>query len=165
MTATPLALSELQTAVEALGFELVDARVGGPAGRKLVRLRIDVAGGGRPGHGVTTGDCERVSRALETALEGAGAVGPAWQLEVSSPGIERPVRFPAHWRRYVGRDVRLKATGLPGGTVARIVAIPDDEHVTLAHGATSVTLPFEAIREATLVVDWSRYGNTEAGDS
>jgi ribosome maturation factor RimP len=79
---------------------------------------------------------------------------------VSSPGIERPVRFVDHWRRYVGRDVRLKAKGLAGTVTARIVAVPDEEQVTVAVGPEHHTLPLAAIKRATLVVDWSTIGGT-----
>jgi ribosome maturation factor RimP len=158
----PLALAP---AIAALGFELVDVRIAGTPARRVVRIRIDVPGGGRPGHGVTTDDCRRVSRELEAQLEAAGAVAAQWELEVSSPGIERPVRFAEHWRRYVGRSVRLKAEGVRGKATATIVAVPDDGHVALDLDGTTVTLPLEAIREATLVVDWSTIGKREVGES
>ncbi len=154
----------LRPTIAALGFELVDVRVGGSTSRRVVRIRIDVPGGGQPGHGVTSSDCQRVSRALEEALEAAGAVGPQWELEVSSPGIERPVRFLEHWQRYVGREIRLKAMGVPGVRTARIMAVPDAAHVTLDMGGETATLALEAIKEATLVHDWSRQGNREAGE-
>lgn len=153
MTPPQLMPDGLRALIEPLGYELVDVRLGGTAARRLVQVRIDVPGGGRPGHGIGSGDCERVSRALERALEEAGAVGPSWTLEVSSPGIERPVRFVEHWRRYVGRRVRLKATGLTGKREATIVAVPDETHVTLTIGADETTLPLDAIRDATLVAD------------
>ncbi len=83
-------------------------------------------------------------------------------LEVSSPGIERPVVFPEHWRRYAGRDVRLRAGALPGRPVARIVALPDDGRVTLALAdGREVTIPLAEIREATLVVDWKTLGKRQ----
>lgn len=155
----------IEPMVEALGFELVDLRVAGSAARRVVRVRIDVPGGGRPGHGVTTDDCRRVSRELESRLAAAGAVATQWELEVSSPGIERPVRFASHWRRYVGREVRLKAVGLRGKARATIVAVPDDAHVALEMEGAVVTIALEAIQDATLVVDWSTYGKREAGES
>jgi ribosome maturation factor RimP len=127
----PLSVESLQSAVTALGFELV-----------------------------TTDDCRRVSRALEERLDTSGVVGSRYVLEVSSPGIERPVRFAEHWRRYVGRDVRIKAKGLSGTVTARIVAVPDEEQVTVAVGPEHHTLPFAAIKRATLVVDWSTLGGT-----
>jgi ribosome maturation factor RimP len=156
----PLSVESLQSAVTALGFELVDVELVGPAARQEVRLRIDRPGGAAPGGGVTTDDCRRVSRALEERLDTSGVVGSRYVLEVSSPGIERPVRFAEHWRRYVGRDVRIKAKGLSGTVTARIVAVPDEEQVTVAVGPEHHTLPFAAIKRATLVVDWSTLGGT-----
>lgn len=164
MTPPLLTTDVLRETIAGLGFELVDVRVGGSTSKRVIRIRMDVPGGGRPGHGVTSSDCQHVSRTLEAALEAAGAVGPQWELEVSSPGIERPVRFPEHWQRYVGREVRLKAMGVPGVRKARIVAVPDAAHVTLDMGGETATLALEAIREATLVHDWSRQGNREAGE-
>ncbi len=165
MTTTDLSPEALRAAVDDLGFELVDVRVAGSASGRIVRLRIDVPGGGRRGHGITSSDCELVSRALEQRLQAAGVVGPAWTLEVSSPGVERPIRFVEHWRRYVGRSIRIKAAGVAGRATARIVAVPDEVHVMLELGGATVTLPLDAIREATLVVDWSIAGNREAGES
>lgn len=154
---TPDQLREL---VASLGFELVDAQVGGTAAKQVVRLRIDVPGGSQPGHGITSGDCARVSRALAAA----GSIGSPSLLEVSSPGIERPVRYPEHWQRYQGREVRLKARGIPGARIARILAVPDARHVTLDVGGETMTLALETIKEATLVVDWPRQGNQAAGE-
>jgi ribosome maturation factor RimP len=77
-------------------------------------------------------------------------------IEVSSPGIERPLRWPEHWRRFIGARVRLRSPVLPGRPVAVIRAVPDDDHVTLAiEGQGERTLAFDQIRQATLVVDWS----------
>jgi ribosome maturation factor RimP len=158
----PTALAPI---LESLGYELVDVRVTGTPKRQAVQIRMDVPGGGQPGHGVTSDDCRRVSRELEARLEAAGAVAAQWVLEVSSPGIERPVRFVSHWRRYVGHDVRLKAVGVKGKPKATIVAVPDDTHVALQIDGTVETLPLEAIREATLIVDWSTYRKREAGEA
>lgn len=165
MTPPLLHPEPLRELVAGLGYELVDLRVGGSASRRTVRLRIDVPGGGGPGRGVTSEDCQRVSRALEEQLEAAGAVGPQWELEVSSPGIERPIRFAQHWQRYTGRDVRFKAAGHRGARTARIVAMPDAEHVELKDGEETFTLALDQIKEATLVVDWSKLGNQAAGES
>lgn len=158
MTVDPLSVEALQAAVTTLGFELVDVELVGPATHREVRLRIDRPGGAAPGEGVTTDDCRRVSRALEERLDASGVVGSRYALEVSSPGIERPVRFAEHWRRYVGRDVRLKAKGLAGTVTARILAVPDEEQVTVAVGPEHHTLSLAAIKRATLVVDWSTVG-------
>jgi ribosome maturation factor RimP len=79
-------------------------------------------------------------------------VGPRYVLEVSSPGIERPLRWPEHWRRFVGQRARVRAGRLGGRRQVEIVAVPDDEHVTLRdEGGAEVTLPLDEIRDATLM--------------
>lgn len=148
---SPELLESIRASVEDLGFELVDFRHGGPTQRPQLQLRIDRPGSS-PGHGVTAEDCVRASRAVERALEARGLVGSRYVLQVSSPGIDRPVRFPEHWRRYRGRQVRLLKSPLPGKPRAEILAVPDDQHVRLrlADGEER-ELALAEIREATLV--------------
>jgi ribosome maturation factor RimP len=136
--------------VAELGFELVDFRKVGPPQNPLIQVRIDRPDS-RPGAGVTAGDCTLVSRALERWLDGTAGVGLRYGLTVSSPGFDRPVRFPAHWRRFVGRTVRLRAAGLAGRPRAEIVAVPDDAHVELRlpDGVTQI-VALDRISEATL---------------
>jgi ribosome maturation factor RimP len=116
-----------RTRLEALGFDLADLRIGGTPNRPLVQVRIDC-----PPRNVTVEDCSRVSRALEQWLDadGGGPLGNRYVLEVSSPGIDRPVRWHRHWARFVGRDVNVKLAGL-GRVRARIVAVPSENTVLL----------------------------------
>ena len=65
-------------------------------------------------------------------------MGQRYLLTVSSPGLERPVRFPEHWRQYLGRTVRLTARGVSGHPRAVIVGVP---------GETRVRLRFESGQE------------------
>jgi ribosome maturation factor RimP len=123
-------LEAVRRIVADLGFELVEFRMSGPPQRPAIQVRIDRPDS-RPGHGVTAEDCARASRALERMLEAPEGVGDRYMLQVSSPGIERPVRFPEHWRRYVGRVVRVTARTLKGHPRAVIVDLPDDGHVRL----------------------------------
>src|SRR5205085_1833351 len=114
--------------LEALGFDLADVRIGGTPNRPLVQVRIDC-----PPRNITVEDCSRVSRALEQWLDADGGTGPLghrYVLEVSSPGIDRPVRWHRHWARFVGRDVNVKLAGL-GRVRARIVAVPSEDSVVL----------------------------------
>ena len=119
-----------RTRLEALGFDLADLRIGGTPNRPLVQVRIDTP---PPSYrGVTVDDCAAASRALEAWLdEGAGGpLGNRYVLEVSSPGIDRPVRWQRHWTRFVGRDVNVRLAGL-GRVKARIIAVPTAETVVL----------------------------------
>lgn len=146
----------LRDEVARLGFDLVEARIGGTPRRRSVRLRIDRPDS-RPGAGVTSEDCTEVSRALLQWFEESLAAETIDSLEVSSPGLERPVVFPEHWRRFVGERVRLRSKLLPGRPEAVILSVPDEGYVTLAvEGQGERTIALADIAEATLVVDWTR---------
>ena len=149
--------------VEGLGFDLADLRRTGTLERPILQLRVDRPDSS-PGHGVTAEDCAAISRSLERFLETRGLVGPRYVLEVSSPGIERPLRWPEHWRRFVGHRARLRAAGLAGRPTVEILAVPDDSHVVvrLPDGAEQ-TLELEQIREARLAVDWEAELRQQSG--
>jgi ribosome maturation factor RimP len=141
-----------------LGFELADLRRTGTLERPILQVRVDRPDS-RPGQGVTADDCAGISRSLERFLETRALVGPRYVLEVSSPGLERPLRWVEHWRRFVGQRTRVRAEGLGGRQVGEILAVPDDEHVTLRlEDGREVTLALDQIREANLVVDWAVIG-------
>src|SRR2546425_6804009 len=77
--------------LEALGLELADLRIGGTPHRPLVQVRIEWPPG-EPPRRVTVDDCAMASRALEAWLDAGGPLGSRYALEVSSPGLERPLR-------------------------------------------------------------------------
>jgi ribosome maturation factor RimP len=160
MDAEPL-LEAVRRIVAGLGFELIEFRLTGPPQRPAIQLRIDRPDS-RPGHGVTAQDCARASRAVERMLDASGSMGPQYSLQVSSPGLERPVRFPEHWRRYVGRVVRLTAKNLKGHPRAVIMGLPDAEHVhvRLPDGAETV-VALADIKEALLEQDSVAEGRHE----
>jgi len=92
--AAPLAAQE--------GLELVDVEFGGPGGRQTLRLFIDKEGG------VSLDDCTSVSRAVSAALDVEDPIDGAYDLEVSSPGLDRPLRTPEHFQKYAGERVKVK---------------------------------------------------------
>ena len=148
-------LAPIRDHLAGLGFELVDLRRTGTLERPILQVRVDRPDS-RPGQGVTADDCAGISRSLERFLESRAMVGPRYVLEVSSPGLERPLRWPEHWRRFVGQRARLKAESLPGRPQVEIVAVPDDEHVVVRlPDGSETTLALASIREAHLVVDWA----------
>ncbi len=90
----------LEPAVAAMGMDLEDVRITSAGRRRLLRVIVDADGG------VSLDDIERVSRELLATLDRAAAMGEApYTLEVSSPGVDRPLTEPKHWRRAVGRLV------------------------------------------------------------
>ena len=155
------ARSRFVTTSPASGFELVDLRrtgtlaaphpagTGGPPGQPT-----------RPGH---HGRRLRGDQPVPRAIPGIQRrmVGPRYVLEVSSPGIERPLRWPEHWRRFVGRRARVRARPLGRRRVVEIVAVPDDEHVTAPASTTGeeVTLGLDDDQRARR---WSRWTGAAA---
>jgi ribosome maturation factor RimP len=100
---------ELGSRVEALGYEFVELERAGSRGRPILRVRIDVPGSS-PGHGVSVEDCSRVSRALESFLDAGADLSERYVLEVSSPGIERPLVRRRDFERFTGREIALKVS-------------------------------------------------------
>ncbi len=108
-------ISLIEPAVIAAGYELVDVRFVSEQGGWVLRvyvahppadpsvLAID-AGVGRP---IDIGDCERLSRELSTVLDVSDPITQAYSLEVSSPGIDRPLRTAGHFARYQGAEIKL----------------------------------------------------------
>lgn len=99
------ARSAVEATVSGLGYDLVDLE---RAGRGLLRVTIDRRPGqtyAEPGEGVTVGDCEQVTRQLQYALEVDGV--DYARLEVSSPGLDRPLRSTADFERFAGQLVAV----------------------------------------------------------
>ena len=110
---------ELEARVEELGFEVVELERTGSKARPLLRLRIDKPDS-EPGRGVTVDDCARVSRALEAYLDEGVVAGGRYTLEVSSPGVERPLVRDRDFVRFAGQRVAVKGYGPLRGKEKRL---------------------------------------------
>jgi ribosome maturation factor RimP len=127
-------LGEAEPEVEVLLAEVV--------GGKLVRLFID-----HP-DGVTLDLCERVTGHLASVRE-------KYALEVSSPGIERPLSKPEHFRRYVGRRARVRTRGAHNGHrsfTGELLGATDDE-ITVAADTGVVSITYADIHRSNLLGD------------
>lgn len=92
----------IEPVVRSLDLDLEDVRVTTVGRRKLVKVVVD------GDDGVNLDVVADVSRAVGEAIDAANAMGDAdWILEVTSPGVERPLTLPRHWRRAVGRNVKI----------------------------------------------------------
>ncbi|HEU4683688.1 MAG TPA: ribosome maturation factor RimP [Nitrospira sp.] len=137
-----------------LGLELVDVLCVGQGPRTIVRVFID-----KPG-GVTLNDCERAHLALGPALDIADPFPHAYTLEVSSPGLDRPLRRVQDYRRALGKRVSLKLRQSVAGQWRLVGTLMEvtDRNVTVAvtdpPPERTVGVELEAITEAKLVVSW-----------
>ncbi len=148
-------ITEARRRIAELGYELVDLRRRGSQRRPLLQVRVDRQDS-TPDRGITHQDCTLVSRALEEWFDTEGVLGERYVLEVSSPGIERPVRWPEHWSRFRGHDVNVKLAGR-GRVRATIVDTSDDGStlvLRVAGADEDITVPLHEARDATLAFDW-----------
>ncbi len=101
-------------------MELVELRFGGSKGRPVLDVRVDRLDREK----VKVGDCQQASRAIEARLDADPSLIPSrYVLEVSSPGMERPLRKAAEWERFVGRLASVNAPVLGGRQELEIVAV------------------------------------------
>ena len=116
--------SMIATACEAGNVSLVEADLFQAGKRKMLRLFVD-----KP-EGVTIGDCTKVSRTLSAALDlDPDVIEGAFTLEVSSPGLDRPLKSEADFLRNVGRRLRItRSTGKP---VTGVLKSVDNECLTV----------------------------------
>jgi ribosome maturation factor RimP len=94
----------LEPVAAGLGYELIEIEFSSAGRNSIVRVYIDRTDGA----GVGLDDCERVSRAIGAVLEAEDPIGHEYQLEVSSPGFDRPLRTAAHFARYAGSEARIE---------------------------------------------------------
>ncbi len=92
----------LSPALEHLGYTLIEREIVHEAGRFVLRLYIDKEGG------VTIDDCERASHGVEDLIEVEELIPSSYSLEVSSPGINRPLRRRDDFQRFSGSKIKLR---------------------------------------------------------
>jgi ribosome maturation factor RimP len=162
MRGVPEIEAELERRVESLGFELVEVRWGGSGRRPVLKLRIDRPDS-IPGEGVTVDDCAGVSRAVEGWLDEHEQISEEYVLEVSSPGVDRPLVRQRDFDRFRGERVAVsgkevligRATRLEGELIGLTEVGTGREAVLLrlADGE-EVRVPRSEIRKAHLVYTW-----------
>lgn len=141
-------------------YDLVELHRGGSRGRPVLEVRIER----RDGEAIKVDDCARVSRLLEARLEEEQLVPERYVLQVSSPGVERPVRTAAEWRRFVGRVASVNSPVLGGRVEVQIVGVEGEDGTEVAvlehpkQGTIRVALT--DVTDARLVFRW----NTGTGD-
>ena len=144
----------IEPVIEQLGYRLVRVRVSGAEGC-TVQIMAE-----RPDGTMTVEDCEAVSRALSPVLDVADPIEQAYRLEISSPGIDRPLVRRSDFERYAGHLAKIETTipfegrkrfrGMLAGTEGDAVRIRRDD---AGEGEPEeVVLPIEEMREAKLVL-------------
>ncbi len=152
----------LAPTVEALGLELLGIEYLPQPGGALVRLYIDAnAADVAEGKGVGIEECESVSREVSAQLDVEDPITGNYTLEVSSPGVERPLFTPAHFARFVGENAKVGLKLPQDGRrrfTGRIISVDGDTLVFEVEGAGDFEVRHENIDKAKLAPDWAALG-------
>ena len=138
------------------GFDLIEVQFGREHSGTVLRLFIDTSEGS--GGSVTHEDCERVSRDVSAALDVADNIPHAYQLEVSSPGLDRPLRRERDFARFVGESARIRLNdGVEGRrNFSGTLRSAKNGRVEIACDGRSHEFPIDDIARANLIPDWDR---------
>ncbi len=141
--------------IEQAGFEFVELATTREHGRKVLRVVVD-----RPG-GVDLDALSQLSATVSRHLDQEGYEDGPYGLEVSSPGIERPLKRPEHFARSVGEQVKVKTTAPMAGsrTHTGTLVSADEDAIVIATtdgdgGTGDLRVPYADIVSARTVVDW-----------
>lgn len=148
----------IQPAVTAAGMDVESVRVSVVGKRRQLRIVVD------SDRGVSLDDAADISRQISALLDASDAMGEVpYTLEVSSPGLDRPLTEPRHWRRAARRLVKVKVSG-EGSVVGRVLAA-DDDGVTLDVDGSKRGLGYGALGPGTIQVEFGRLPDAdERGD-
>lgn len=159
----PDLLAEVEARLERMGFELVEGGWVGSPRRPIFRIRMDLPDSVPGKGGVNIDQCAAVSRELEPWLDAHPEVPERYVLEVSSPGVERPLTREADFHRFAGERVAVKGDGPLAGRARRLegvlLGLEEGEagsrriRLKLDNG-DEVTIPREEISRAHLVYSW-----------
>ncbi len=136
--------------LEPLGIELVDVEYVKELGHYYLRAFIDKEGG------ITINDCEAVSRALDEELEKVDPVQEAYILEVSSPGLDRPLKKDKDYERSIGKDVEFKLYKAIDGNKEFVGTLKayDEETATITINGEDLTFERKAIALIRLYIEF-----------
>lgn len=151
----------IEERVAALGYEFVELERAGSKARPILRVRVDTPGS-EPGAGVSVDDCTRVSRALEEFLDEDPDLSDRYVLEVSSPGVERPLIRAADYERFAGREIAVKleqklddGTKRLEGELLGLQVQDGTERIRLRReDGSEVDIPRDNVARAHLIFRW-----------
>lgn len=133
-------------ALEAGGVELVDLVIQNQGKKKLLQFFVDKVGG------VTLDDCGELTDKIDSVLEMENLIDGAYILEVSSPGVQRVLKKPSHFKQFLTQRVKivLKVPLDGRGFFTGVIASADDEGFTLDDGTNQYRFAYDNIKKANL---------------
>jgi ribosome maturation factor RimP len=139
-------LAPVEQAVESHGAHLIDLNVRGDRGRPVIEVYVDNEAG------VTSDLCAEISRSVMQSIETGGMILGPFRLDVSSPGIDRPLRFSWQYTKHMGRPVAVVTRS--GGTIDGTLDASDATAVTVTTKAGSQQVLHGDIVELRVKAPW-----------
>lgn len=142
----------LEPVIGSLGYELLLLEYSPSPKNAMLRLYIDAPAG------ITVEDCERVSREVAGVMDVEDPIRSAYRLEVSSPGLDRPLVKPAHFQRFVGQQAKVQLMAPLNGRrrfIGAIVSV-DADVVRIETKEGIAEIPLAEIDRARLVPDYDQ---------
>jgi ribosome maturation factor RimP len=150
-------LRTLEPVVAARGFDLEEVVVTPAGKRRVLRVVVDKDGG------VDLDDIAGVSTSVSATLDESNAMGAVpYVLEVTSPGVDRPLTLPRHWRRATERLVRVAITGV-GERTGRVVSA-DDDGVVLDIDGTEQQVRWADLGSGRVQIEFNRKTRPDSAD-
>ena len=143
-------VSLVEPAIEDEGYQLVDATYRREPVGWVLRAYVDREGG------ITVGECARISRRIGDLIEAKNLIGQSYTLEVSSPGLDRPLKRDRDFNWALGKKVRLVKKHPEKGEqdlIGRLVLYSGDS-VTIDQDGEIMIVPIEQIAKASIFVDF-----------
>lgn len=150
----PVLHDKLAKLISSMGYELLGCELNSHGGYAVFRIYIDKTSDQR---GVTVDDCSRVSHQVSALLDVEEPIQGRYSLEISSPGIDRPLFELKHYTQYIGSKVKIRlSTPFNGrkqykGTLVRVEA--EEVFILTDDSPHVIALPFSSIEKANLIGD------------
>src|SRR3954464_1006742 len=140
---------ELSGPIDALGLDLEAVDLSSAGKRRVLRVAVDKDGG------VTMDDIAEATRAVSKTLDAHDLMGErAYTLEVSSPGVDRPLTLPRHWRRNTGRLVKVSPH--EGESVTGRITASDDDGAVLDVEGTERRFDYAEVKKAKVQIEFTK---------
>ncbi|MET3960475.1 ribosome maturation factor RimP [Marmoricola sp. OAE513] len=137
--------------VQGLGLDLEALDLSKAGKRSVLRVAVDKDGG------VSMDDVAEATKVVSDALDEADLMGGnPFTLEVTSPGVDRPLTLPRHWRRNATRLVKVSLT--EGEELTGRIVTSDEDSATLDVGGTEVTVALASVAKAKIQIEFKREG-------
>jgi len=140
-------LDVINPVVTGMGYELVGVEHLGQGKHSILRVYIDHT------DGIAVDDCEQVSRQISALLDVEDPIPGQYSLEVSSPGLDRPLFNKEHFIRFIGSQCKVRLYRLIDGRrrITGVITGTTDDNVIIESEGEALTLPLEMIEKANLV--------------